>query len=57
MDFIPVLDRSANLDYKLIVSDQHQVFGKMSGIAILDDGTKIKVQDMMCFAEKVHNKY
>lgn len=33
------------------------VFGKMSGIAILDDGTKIKVQDMMCFAEKVHNKY
>ncbi len=57
MDFVPVLDRAACLDYKIIVSDQHQVFGKMSGTAILDDGTKIHVKDMMCFAEKVHNKY
>ncbi|WP_044915953.1 DUF2804 domain-containing protein [Butyrivibrio sp. WCE2006] len=57
MDFVPVLDRSACLDYKLIVSDQHQVFGKMSGTAVLDDGTKISVKDMMCFAEKVHNRY
>ncbi|WP_026653941.1 DUF2804 domain-containing protein [Butyrivibrio proteoclasticus] len=57
MDFVPVLDRAACLDYKLIVSDQHQVFGRLSGTAILDDGTKIDVKDMMCFAEKVHNKY
>jgi hypothetical protein len=57
MDFIPVLDRAACLDFKVIVSDQHQVFGKMTGTAILDDGTKIQVRDMMCFAEKVHNKY
>ncbi len=57
MDFVPVLDRAACLDYKLIVSDQHQVFGRMSGKAILDDGTEINVKDMMCFAEKVHNKY
>ena len=57
MDFIPVLDRAANLDYKVIVSDQHQVFGRMSGKAVLDDGTVIEVRDMMCFAEKVHNRY
>ncbi len=57
MDFIPVLDRAANLDFKVIVSDQHQVFGKMSGKAILDDGTVIEIKDVMCFAEKVHNKY
>lgn len=57
MDFEPVLDRCAKLDYKLIVSDQHQVFGKMSGTAILDDGTAIKIQDVLCFAEKVHNRY
>ena len=57
MDFIPVLDRAANLDFKIIASDQHQVFGRMTGTAILDDGTKIQVKDMMCFAEKVHNKY
>ena len=57
MTFEPVLDRAACLDYKIIVSDQHQVFGKMSGTAILDDGTEIKIKDVMCFAEKVHNKY
>ncbi len=57
MDFVPVLDRAACLDYKVIVSDQHQVFGRMSGKAVLDDGTVVKVKDMMCFAEKVHNKY
>ena len=57
MDFVPVLDRAANLDFKVIVSDQHQVFGRMSGTAILDDGTPIHVKDVMCFAEKVHNRY
>ncbi len=57
MDFVPVLDRAANLDYKLIVSDQHQVFGRMTGTAILDDGMPVHVRDMMCFAEKVHNRY
>lgn len=57
MTFEPVLDRAACLDYKVIVSDQHQVFGRMSGTAILDDGSLIKVKDLMCFAEKVHNRY
>ncbi|MCI5873461.1 MAG: DUF2804 domain-containing protein [Clostridiales bacterium] len=57
MDFEPVIDRAANLDFKLIVSDQHQVFGRMSGTAILDDGTPIQIKDVMCFAEKVHNRY
>lgn len=57
MDFLPILDRSACLDYKLIVSDQHQVFGRMSGMAVLDDGTKIEIKDVLCFAEKVHNRY
>ena len=57
MDFVPVLDRAANLDFKVIVSDQHQVFGRMRGTVILDDGKQINVRDMMCFAEKVHNRY
>ena len=57
MDFVPVLDRAANLDFKVIVSDQHQVFGRMSGTAILDDGTEIHIKDVLCFAEKVHNRY
>ena len=57
MDFVPVLDRAANLDFKAIVSNQHQVFGRMSGTAILDDGTEVHIKDVMCFAEKVHNRY
>ena len=57
MDFEPVLDRAACLDYKVIVSDQHQVFGRMSGKAVLDDGKEVEIRDVMCFAEKVHNKY
>ncbi len=57
MEFTPILDRAACMDFKVIVSDQHQVFGRMSGHAILDDGTKIEVKDMLMFAERVHNKY
>ena len=57
MDFQPVLDRAAKIDLKLLVSDQHQVFGKMSGRAVLDDGTPVELKDVMCFAEKVHNRY
>ena len=57
MDFIPVLDRAAKTSALVIESDQHQVFGKMSGKAILDDGTTIQVKDLMCFAEDVHNRY
>ena len=57
MDFVPVLDRAAKIDFKVLVSDQHQVFGRMSGRAVLDDGTPLEIRDMLCFAEKVHNRY
>lgn len=57
MDFQPVLDRAAKTSALVIVTDQHQVFGKMNGRAILDDGTVIEVTDLMCFAEDVHNRY
>jgi len=57
MDFEPIIDRASLIDVKVIVSDQHQVFGKMTGTMILDDGTEIKLKDFLCFAEQVHNKY
>ena len=57
MDFEPIIDRNSYTDLKLIVSEQHQVFGKMTGTMILDDGTKVNLKDFHCFAEKVHNKY
>ncbi len=57
MDFVPIIDRAAKIDIKVIVTDQHQVFGKMSGKAVLDDGTVLEIRDLLCFAEDVHNKY
>ncbi len=57
MTFEPIMDRAAKIDIKFIITDQHQVFGRMSGKAILDDGTVIEIKDVLCFAEDVHNKY
>lgn len=57
MEFIPLLDREAKISAVIISSDQHQVFGYLSGTAILDHGEKIEVKNMLCFLEKVHNKY
>ena len=57
MNFEPVMDRAAKIDLKLIASDQHQVFGKFSGTAVLDDGRKLEIRNLMGFAEKVRNKW
>ncbi len=55
MDFEPVLDRNSNSIVKGVGSIQHQVFGKYTGEAILDDGTVIKLKDFWGFAEEVKN--
>ena len=55
--FKPEIDRCDYLDFKVIVSDQHQVFGKISGTVILDDGTPFELHDMIASAEVIHNKY
>ena len=57
MTFDPIIDRAAKIDVKCIVTDQHQVFGRMTGRCILDDGTELEVKDLLCFAEDVHNRY
>ena len=57
MDFTPVLDRASCTDLRLIKSDQHQVFGRFTGTAVLDDGTELRVKDFFGFAEKVENKW
>ena len=57
MDFTPLLDRAACTDFKLLCSDQHQVFGHFTGTAILDDGSSVRVNRLLGFAEKVFNKW
>ncbi len=57
LDFVPVVDRYSNTDFKIIKSLQHQVFGHFSGTAILDDGTVLEIKNLSGFAEKVYNKW
>ena len=57
MIFQPILDRCAKTSAVVIVTDQHQVFGYLSGSAVLDDGKELKLDHMLCFFEKVHNRY
>lgn len=57
MSFVPVLDRQAPFNLGVLCMIPHQVFGRLSGKAILDDGTVVEVKDRLTFAEHVHNKW
>ena len=57
MIFKPILDRSSRTNAGFILSDQHQVFGRYTGTAVLDDGTVLEIKDLLGFAEKVHNRW
>lgn len=57
MEFKPILDRAAKVSALVIETDQHQVFGHLSGRAVLDDGSALEVQDILCACEVVHNRY
>ena len=57
MDFEPVLDRAADVNLLLFRSIQHQVFGYYTGEMVLDDGTRIRVDRMLGFAEDVYNRW
>ena len=57
MTFEPIVDRHADFRMGEISSRQHQVFGKFSGVAVLDDGTRLQVRDLIGFAEEVENHW
>lgn len=57
LSFTPILDRKAYTSAGIILSDQHQVFGYFDGKAVLDDGTRLPVNHLLGFAEKVRNKW
>ncbi len=57
LTFTPVIDRYEPVDLKVFCMIPHQVFGKFSGTCILDDGTVVHLDNVMGFAEKVHNKW
>lgn len=57
MNFEPIYDRIDNTNIGFISTLAHQVFGRYSGKAVLDDGTVLEIKDLIGFAEKVRNKY
>ncbi len=56
-DFKPILDRTAKITVGPVQSDQHQVFGRLTGSAVLDSGETVSFTDFMCAVEVIHNKY
>jgi hypothetical protein len=57
LDFIPAIDRYSNTNLLVLRSMQHQVFGYFSGQVILDDGTPLKIHNLLGFAEYVENRW
>lgn len=57
LNFEPILDRASRTKVLVLESDQHQVFGHFSGTVILDDGTKLTINKLIGFAEKVKNRW
>lgn len=57
MDFQPILDRDSEITLQGTTSSQHQVFGRFTGKAILDDGTELYIKDFFGFAEDVINNW
>ena len=55
--FTPAIDRIDYMDFKLIRSDQHQVFGTFDGTVVLDDGTRFPIEGLRGSAEVIHNVY
>ena len=55
--FYPMIDRKDRMNAVVLSTDQHQVFGRFYGKAVLDDGTTIDVDGKTGFAERVVNKW
>ncbi|MBU0996421.1 MAG: DUF2804 domain-containing protein [Firmicutes bacterium] len=53
----PVLDRPDQINLGIIKNIGHQIFGLFSGSVILDDGSKLIIENLLGFAEKIMNHY
>ena len=57
LTFDPSIDRTDFVNLGVVVSDQHQVYGKLTGTITLDDGTTLAIEGLRGSAEHIHNKY
>ncbi len=57
MTFEPIIDRKAIINIVIIGSNQHQVFGNISGKCVLDDGVVLEIKNCLCAVEHIKNKW
>ena len=57
LTFSPQIDRTDFINLGIIGSDQHQVFGKLTGTIVLDDESTLAVDGLRGSAEHIHNRY
>lgn len=55
--FTPIIDHDARISFGPLGARRHQVFGHYNGQAVLDDGTKLEVKELLGFLEKVKNRW
>lgn len=55
--FTPFKDRTARTNLGIIFSEVHQMFGRYSGKAVMNDGEAIQIEDLIGFAEEHHAKW
>lgn len=53
----PFYDHFSDMNLLLIRMLSHQVHGRWNGTVVLEDGTKLEIQDMYAFCEYVENKW
>ena len=57
MDFFPIYDDASKISTLLISRNSNQVFGRINGKAVLNDGTVLQVRNLLAFAERVRNRF
>ncbi|MFP4478893.1 MAG: DUF2804 domain-containing protein [Candidatus Izemoplasmatales bacterium] len=57
LEMTPILDRVDNTNLLIIKNKGHQVFGIFNGQVVLDDGKKLKIENLLGFAEVITNHY
>jgi hypothetical protein len=55
--FEPFIERVAKTNLLIINSEVHQMFGRYYGTAILDDGERVEIEDLVGFAEEHYARW
>jgi len=57
LTFSPFKDRTAITNPGIIFSEVHQMFGRYNGRVTLNDGSTVKIHDLIGFVEEHHARW